>query len=89
MSQFEPPSRKVHLHHDQRGAKIGTSNRRFANTLCKMNSDVPDTHITDIASQVTCKICQQDRRFPRHAVARMPALESPRKVTASGYLSLM
>jgi hypothetical protein len=57
------PPRKIHLAHDQHGAMIGRTNRRFANTLCKMNSDVPSSHITTDHSKVTCKICRGDRRF--------------------------
>lgn len=60
---FHEEPRKVHLHFDQKGAKIGTSNRLFANTLCKMNSDVPESHITTDPMKVTCKICRKDARF--------------------------
>lgn len=55
--------RKVHLYHDQKGATIKYSGKKFANTLCKMNSDVPASHITTDPSKVTCKICRRDHRF--------------------------
>lgn len=61
---FTEKPRKVHLFHDQKGARIPHSNRLFANTLCKMNSNVPDSHITDDPEKVTCKICLKDARFP-------------------------
>lgn len=54
--------RKVHLFHDQGGDKM-YGGRPFANTLCRMNSDVPKTHITSDVSLVTCKICRKDKRF--------------------------
>ena len=63
MKQFEEYIRKVHLFHDQEGATIKHSGRRFANTLCKMNSDVPESHITSDPDKVTCSICRKDRRF--------------------------
>lgn len=62
MRDFTAP-RKVHFHHDQKGATIGITNRPFANTLCKMNSDVPESHITTDPDKVTCKICRKDHRF--------------------------
>ena len=55
--------RKVHLWFDQDGAKIAGTSRLFANTLCKMNSDVPESHITHDPAKVTCKICRKDARF--------------------------
>lgn len=61
---FEPHERKFHYYHDQEGATFGrTKPRPFANTLCKMNSDVPESHITTDPHKVTCKICRKDRRF--------------------------
>lgn len=60
---FEPYERKVHFRHDQGGARVKNSGRPFANTLCKMNSNVPDTHITTDPEKVTCRICRKDRRF--------------------------
>lgn len=63
MKQFEEYERKVHYHHDNSGETFGIGNRPFANTLCKMNSEVPETHITNDPSKVTCKICRKDRRF--------------------------
>ena len=55
---FDPPyERKVHLYHDQQGATIKSSGRPFANTACKMNSDIPESHITTDISKVTCQIC--------------------------------
>lgn len=58
----QPYERKVHLYHDQQGARInshipGVEGRLFANTACKMNSDVPESHITTDLGKVTCKIC--------------------------------
>lgn len=61
--RFPEQPRKVHLHHDQQGATIGITGRPFANTLCKMNSDVPESHITTDPTKVTCKICRKDARF--------------------------
>lgn len=67
LSQFPPDygefERNVHFFHDQRGAKIPHSNRKFANTLCKMNSDVPESHITTDPTLVTCKLCRSHRGF--------------------------
>lgn len=63
MKQFEEYERKVHYHHDNSGETFGIGNRPFANTLCKMNSEVPETHITNDPSKVTCKICRKDHRF--------------------------
>lgn len=60
---FEEQPRKVHYYHDQQGATFGLSKKPFANTLCKMNSDVPASHITMDPSKVTCKICRKDARF--------------------------
>ncbi|QHB80495.1 hypothetical protein P6F35_gp62 [Sphingomonas phage vB_StuS_MMDA13] len=60
---FEERPRKVHFHHDQQGATFGLKNTPFANTLCKMNSAVPDSHITTDPELVTCKICRKDHRF--------------------------
>ena len=60
---FEEQPRKVHLHFDQQGATFGLKNTPFANTLCKMNSAVPDSHITTDPDKVTCKICRKDHRF--------------------------
>lgn len=60
---FEERPRKVHFHHDQQGATFGLKNTPFANTLCKMNSAVPDSHITTDPELVTCKICRRDHRF--------------------------
>lgn len=67
---YAEPKRKVHLYHDQKGAAWGLtmpggSKKKFANTLCKMNSDVPASHITRDPKAVTCKICLRDHRFPR------------------------
>lgn len=53
----QPYERKVHLYHDQQGATIKSSGRLFANTACKMNSDVPQSHITTDLSKVTCSLC--------------------------------
>lgn len=53
----QPYERKVHLYHDQKGATIKSSGRPFANTACKMNSDVPLSHITTDIDKVTCQIC--------------------------------
>lgn len=58
----QPYERKVHLYHDQKGARInshipGVEGRLFANTACKMNSDVPLSHITTDIHKVTCQIC--------------------------------
>ncbi len=61
--KFEEQPRKVHFHHDQQGATFGLKNTPFANTLCKMNSNVPLTHITKVPEEVTCKICRRDARF--------------------------
>lgn len=63
MRHFHDEPRKVHFHHDQQGAKVPHSNRPFANTLCKMNSNVPESHITTDPDKVTCKICRKDARF--------------------------
>lgn len=60
---FEERPRKLHFYHDQEGATFGLKNTPFANTLCKMNSNVPDSHITTDPELVTCKICRQDHRF--------------------------
>lgn len=60
---FEERPRKVHFYHDQQGATFGLKKTPFANTLCKMNSAVPDSHITTDPSLVTCKICRKDHRF--------------------------
>jgi hypothetical protein len=61
---FEPHERKFHYYHDQEGATYGHSKPRpFANTLCKMNSNVPGRYITTDPLKVTCKICRKDRRF--------------------------
>lgn len=60
---FEERPRKVHFYHDQKGATFGLKNTPFANTLCKMNSNVPDSHITTDPELVTCKICRWDHRF--------------------------
>lgn len=80
--QFEERPRKVHLHHDQKGALIPHSNRPFVNTLCKMNSDVPSSHITDDPAAVTCKICLRDARFPGNKgrkMARKPIIAGSRE----------
>ena len=55
--------RKVHYYHDNTGKTYGPDKKPFANTLCKMNSKVPTSHITKSAEKVTCKICRKDRRF--------------------------
>lgn len=60
---FEERPRKVHFHFDQQGATFGLKKTPFANTLCKMNSAVPDSHITTDPELVTCKICRKDHRF--------------------------
>lgn len=60
---YEDRPRKVHLYHDQKGATFGLKNTPFANTLCKMNSNVPESHITSDPDKVTCKICRKDHRF--------------------------
>lgn len=60
---FEERPRKVHFHHDQQGATFGLKKTPFANTLCKMNSAVPESHITTDPDKVTCKICRKDHRF--------------------------
>lgn len=60
---FEERPRKVHFHHDQQGATFGLKKTPFANTLCKMNSAVPESHITTQPHLVTCKICKRDHRF--------------------------
>lgn len=60
---FEERPRKVHYFADQNGAKIPHSGKPFANTLCKMNSNVPGTHITTIPHEVTCKLCRQHKSF--------------------------
>jgi rubredoxin len=72
---FEEKPRKVHFFHDQKGASFGPagSRRKFADTLCKKNSDVPHTHITSDPNAVTCKICQKHAYFPRGA----PLLQTP------------
>lgn len=62
--------RKIHYYFDNQGATYGQtmpggSSGKFANTLCKMNSDVPETHITTDPMLVTCKICRKDARFKR------------------------
>lgn len=62
---FQHQDPKVHLHHDQGGATISGTSRRFADTLCKMNSNVPADRITRDPAKVTCKICLRDARFPR------------------------
>jgi hypothetical protein len=64
-AMFEERPRKVHFHHDQQGATFGAYGKQtpFANTLCKMNSAVPESHITTDPSLVTCKICRKDHRF--------------------------
>lgn len=67
MSPTDHEPRKVHLHHDQQGATYGGHGRQkprpFANTLCKMNSDVPESHITTDTSKVTCRICRKHHAF--------------------------
>lgn len=60
---FEEQPRKVHFHHDNGGETFGLKKTPFANTLCKMNSAVPDSHITTDPDKVTCKICRKDHRF--------------------------
>lgn len=60
---FEERPRKVHFYHDQQGATFGLKKTPFANTLCKMNSAVPESHITTDPDKVTCKICRKDARF--------------------------
>lgn len=60
---FEEQPRKVHFHHDNGGETFGLKKTPFANTLCKMNSNVPESHITTDPDKVTCKICRKDRRF--------------------------
>lgn len=55
---FQPAPRKVHLAHEQTGRK-----HKVANTLCAMNSNVPETHITTDLTKVTCKLCRQHRLF--------------------------
>lgn len=72
---FTETPRKVHFHHDQGGATIGISNRPFANTLCKMNSAVPESHITTDPDKVTCKICRKDARFKRQIAAKRLLLD--------------
>lgn len=62
MTYHETP-RKVHLFHDQKGAMVPHRSYAFANTLCKMNSNVPESHITTDPEKVTCKICRKDARF--------------------------
>jgi hypothetical protein len=62
-AMFEERPRKFHFYHDQEGALIPHSNKPFANTLCKMNSAVPESHITTDLDRVTCKICLRDARF--------------------------
>lgn len=78
---FTETPRKVHFHHDQGGATIGISNRPFANTLCKMNSAVPESHITTDPDKVTCKICRKDARFKRHIAAKRLLLDGFDKPT--------
>ena len=58
----QPYVRKVHLYHDQQGERInshipGVEGRLFANTACKKNSDIPESHITTDINKVTCQIC--------------------------------
>lgn len=57
---FDLPERKVHYAHDQSGR---VRRHKVANTLCAMNSDVPESHITTDPDKVTCRICQKDKRF--------------------------
>ena len=63
--QFIEYERKVHFRHHQNGATFRSGNKDvpFANTLCKMNSNVPASHITDDPSLVTCKICRRHQIF--------------------------
>lgn len=63
LSQFPPNyeerPRKVHLFRDWNGATYQSMGkmRRYANTLCKKNSDVPASHVTTEPEEVTCKNC--------------------------------
>ena len=59
MSQFEPYERKVHLFEDQKGATYQSmgAERRYADTLCKMNSRDPEIQLTTAPELVTCKTC--------------------------------
>lgn len=68
----EFPEPKIHLHRDQGGATIRGTSRKFANTLCKMNSDVPTERITTDPGKVTCKICLRDARFPKAGATIAP-----------------
>ncbi len=59
MNDFEPYERKVHLFHDQKGATYQSMGheRRYGDTLCKMNNRDPATVTTTDPDQVTCKTC--------------------------------
>lgn len=87
----QPYERKVHLYHDQQGAKIGHSDRLFANTACKMNSNVPLSHITTDIHKVTCSICLSKKHkvgaFERYRSIPNSVEES--KVTHEPPLSLL
>lgn len=76
---FEEQPRKVHFYCDQKGATFGLKETPFANTVCRMNSTVPESHITTDASKVTCKICQKDHRFKvaERAQAGPPEVTQP------------
>ena len=60
LSQFPPRyERKVHLFHDQKGAtyKSMGEERRYGDTLCKMNSRDPEIQLTTEPGEVTCRTC--------------------------------
>jgi hypothetical protein len=76
-NEFEHPEPKIHLYHNQRGATIGISNRKFANTLCRMNSSVPSNRIVSSPKLVTCKICRRDARFPKTPSPASELLSAP------------
>lgn len=66
--------RKVHLYKFQNGDEY-RSGKKFANTLCRMNSDVPTEFITTSHAEVTCKICRRHAEFRRPSIVRNPVPE--------------
>lgn len=68
MSEYPEYERKVHYAFDQSARK---GPRKVANTLCAMNSKVPDSHITTDTNLVTCQICRKDKRFGVLMAARI------------------
>ncbi len=56
---FEERPRKVHLYQNRNGKtyKVGRVEKRYANTLCKMNNDSPCVITDTDPDEVTCKSC--------------------------------